>query len=195
MTIVELSLKIFFIITPFFVLSTFLSLTIDNSEKERRLIALKTVFAVFISCIVLFFAGQPIFSLFGITLDSFRVGTGALLFLSAVKLVNDKKADINPKDDDISVVPLAVPITVGPATTGTILVMGAEMKSVADRLDGVLSIAIAVFLLAVILYLSGSIERILKKKGVSILSKLTGLIVAAISAQMVLTGVKGFILQ
>lgn len=193
MHIVELSLKIFFIITPFFVLSTFLSLTIDCTESERRKTALKTVFAVLISCIVLFFAGQLIFDLFGITLDSFRVGTGALLFLSAVKLVNDKTTEMKPRDDDISVVPLAIPITVGPATTGTILVMGAEMNTASEKVHGILSIVIAVFFLTIILYLSGSMERLLKKKGVSILSKLTGLIVAAISAQMILTGVKGFL--
>ena len=79
-----LFVKFFFLLTPPFVMSAFLSVTKDNSIKERNYLALWiTLWILIISGILLFFGGF-IFKIFGITLDAFRVGTGALLFLTSV---------------------------------------------------------------------------------------------------------------
>jgi len=191
---ITIYIKIFFVLTPFFVFSTFLSLTNHFEEKEKKLIAFKVTLSVMIISMVLYFIGNQIFAVFGITLNSFRIGTGALLFLSAVSLIQDKKQDNDENlRRDIAVVPLAIPITVGPATTGALLVMGVETHGFWQNLVGMLAVFFAVFCVGVILYLSGRIERILKKQGVNILSKLTGLILAAISAQLIMIGIQGFI--
>ncbi|MBN1500385.1 MAG: MarC family protein [Spirochaetes bacterium] len=185
-------LKIFFILTPFFILSSFLSMTAAWSVSERRKLALKVSFAVLVIVIILFFVGQQIFSLFGITINSFKAGTGALLFLSAVSLIRGD-AETGPSDEnDISVVPLAIPIAVGPATTGAILVMGVELSDVQSRVAGVCALVSAVFSICILLYSSVIIEKFVKKRGLNILSKITGLILAAISAQMIMSGIKGF---
>ncbi|NJK98056.1 MAG: MarC family protein [Bacteroidales bacterium] len=180
--------------TPFFVLSTFLSLTNSFSENEKKKTAVKVTIAVMIISIVLYFAGNQIFEVFGITLNSFRIGTGALLFLSAVNLIQDKGQETDkPQRHDVAVVPLAIPVTVGPATTGTLLVMGVETQGFLQNLLGILAVCLAVITVGILLYLSGRIEKMLKKQGLSILSKLTGLILAAISAQMIMMGVLGFL--
>lgn len=187
-------LKFFFLLTPFFVLSTFLAMTSDMREKSRKLVALKVTFAVIIVCLILLLIGKELFTLFGITLNSFRIGTGALLFLSAKKLVDGiDTSKIEKRHDDISVVPLAIPITVGPATTGALLVMGFELKTFADKLIGFSALTAAIVSVGAILYLAALIERVIKKQGINILSKVTGLILAALSAQMIMTGVQGFI--
>jgi len=85
--LVSIWIKLFFLLTPFFVLSIFLSLTQDLSSGQRRRSALWLTIDVVIICLVLYFLGNAIFSVFGITLDAFRIGAGALLFLSAVDLV------------------------------------------------------------------------------------------------------------
>src|SRR5450759_2251996 len=107
-------IKFFFVFTPFFALSMFLSLTEGYNEHRRRRLALGVSGAVAGLCLLLFFAGNQLFSLFGITLNSFRIGAGALLFLSAVSLVQGytTTAGANPHDT-IAVVPLAIPIIVG----------------------------------------------------------------------------------
>ena len=191
-------LKFFFLLTPFFVLSMFLSMTRDETDADRRKLAVRIAFAAFIVCTVLFFFGNYLFRAFDITLDAFRIGGGALLFLSAVTLVNGAaetaKIHRNEEDSDIAVVPLAIPVTVGPATTGALLIMGAEAhSSTALQLTKFASLCAALFLLGVILYAGIFIERIIKRRGIVILSKLTGLILSALAAQMIFTGIRNFL--
>ena len=187
-------IKLSFVFTPFFALSMFLSMTEGYSESRRRRLALAVSGAVAVLCLVLFFAGNQLFSLFGITLNSFRIGAGALLFLSAVGMVQGNTATFGAtRDGNIAVVPLAMPIIVGPATTGILLVLGAELDSVTAKGLGSLAVLLAVAGLCVILLLSSVIQRLLGNRGIVILSKLTGLILAALAAQMIMTGVQGFL--
>ena len=94
----------------------------------------------------------------------------------------------------ISVVPLAIPITVGPGTTGALLVMGAEIQQSWQIFAGCAALAAAVLSVGVLLVCASSIEHVVGKKGITILSKLTGLFVAALAAQIVFTGVRNFLL-
>lgn len=189
-------IKFFFIMTPFFVTTIFLSMTKGSSEKDQKHLALKVTMAIAISCLVVLYFGKYIFDLFGITLDAFRIGAGVLLFLTAVDLV---QKDINSQptcDGDISkhaVVPLAIPVTVGPGTVGALMVMGAEMKSVVDVGLGSLSLLCAIASVGIMLYLSSKIEKVIGTSGLIVLSKVTGLILAALSAQIVFTGIKNFL--
>ena len=86
-------LKFFFLMTPFFVLSMYLSMTQDWETKQKRKLALNVGASAFIVCTILLFFGRYIFSAFGITLDAFRIGGGALLFLTSVGLVNSNVTD------------------------------------------------------------------------------------------------------
>jgi len=187
-------LKFFFLFTPFFALSMFLSMTGDYTEKRRRRLALMTSAAVAALCIGLLFLGNQLFSVFGITLNAFRIGVGTLLFLSAIGLVQGRKTSTDANEEaDIAVVPLAMPVIVGPATTGTLLVLGAGMKDMGERLVGSLALLFAVVCLGVMLLLATAIERGIGHRGLNILSKLTGIILAALAAQMIMDGVLGFL--
>ncbi|OPY85869.1 MAG: hypothetical protein A4E65_00038 [Syntrophorhabdus sp. PtaU1.Bin153] len=186
-------LKFFFLFTPFFALSMFLSMTKGYTEIQRRRLTLRISSAVGVSCLMLFLFGNVIFSLFGITLDSFRVGAGALLFLSAVALVQANPATSKPSlEEDIAVVPLAMPIIVGPATIGTLLVLGAEITDPVRKSIGCLALLLAVISVGTILILASSFERAVGKRGLNVLSKVSGLILAALAAQMILLGVQHF---
>ncbi len=186
--------KFFFILTPFFVMSLFLVMTKDMGPVAKRNLALRVTGAVILACLVIYFFGNFIFSVFGITIDAFRVGAGAILFLSAVDLVRGSEEG-KMKDDngDIAVVPLAIPVTVGPGTTGVLLVMGAETTDIHTRLIGYGALLTAIFCVMVLLLLATPIERLIGQRGISILSKLTGLVLSAIAAQMVFTGIKNFL--
>lgn len=189
-------IKFFFIMTPFFVTTIFLSMTKGSNENDQKRLALKVTLAIAISCLIVLYFGKYIFDLFGITLDAFRIGAGALLFLTAVDLV---QKDVNSKpscDADITkhaVVPLAIPVTVGPGTVGALMVMGAEMKSVIDVGLGSLSLLCAIASVGIMLYLSSKIERLIGTSGLIVLSKVTGLILSALAAQIIFTGIKSFL--
>jgi multiple antibiotic resistance protein len=191
---VNVWLKFFFIFTPFFALSMFLSMTGDYTEGRRRKLAIRISVAVAALCIGLLFLGNQIFALFGITLNAFRIGVGTLLFLSAVSLVQGRKSPAdNDQEADIAVVPLAMPVIVGPATTGTLLVMGAGLGNVTEKVVGCLALLFAVACVGVMLLLGTAIERGVGHRGLNILSKLTGIILAALAAQMIMDGILGFI--
>lgn len=187
-------IKFFFLLTPFFLLSTFLAMTRDFDSARKKKIALKATLSIIIVCIILFLIGNQIFMVFGITLNSFRIGTGILLFFSAYTMVQGPKFE-QPRHgtEDFAVVPLAIPMAVGPATTGALLVMGGELGGWIDRVVGIVALLLAVVSVGAFLYLSGYVERLVKREGLSILSKITGLILAALAAQMVMIGMLGFL--
>ena len=181
--------------TPFFVLSSFIALTNELSSQEVRRTAAKVTIAVLISCFCVFFFGKYIFALFGITLDAFRIGAGTVLFLSGITMVNGRPTvDSTPETNDISVVPLALPITVGPGVIGVLMVMGAEPKSHLELLQFCAALAGAALSIGLILLSSGRLQHLLSKQSLAILQKMTGLFVTAIAAQIVFTGIRGFLL-
>ena len=120
-------IKLFALLTPPAALSAFLSGTQTYGGRRKRRTALRTGTAVFIVGTVLYFFGESLFSVFGFTLDAFRIGAGALLFLTSVALMGEQRESHTPDspDEDISVVPLAIPICMGPASIGTLMVLGA----------------------------------------------------------------------
>ena len=189
-------LKMFFIMTPFFVLSVFLTVTHDATAKEKKSLAIKVTISVVIMSLILLFFGKHIFAVFGITLDAFRIGAGALLFLSAVELIKGNKDTGKVADKDISqlaVVPLAIPVTIGPGTIGILLVMGATFDSTSSMIMGCLALISAVLVIGIMLYSSSIIESIIGKQGLLVISKITGLFLSALAAQIIFTGIKNFL--
>ena len=189
-------LKMFFIMTPFFVLSVFLTVTHDATASERKTLAIKVTTSVIIMSLILVFFGQHIFDIFGITLDAFRIGAGALLFLSAVDLIKGNKDSGKVGNKDISqlaVVPLAIPVTIGPGTIGILLVMGATFDNTSSMIMGSLALVCAVITIGLMLYSSSIIEKIIGKQGLLVISKITGLFLAALAAQIIFTGIKNFL--
>jgi multiple antibiotic resistance protein len=185
-------IKFFFLLTPFFALSIFISLTAKKSPGEKKSLALRITLAVCVIAFVLFIFGEDIFWIFGITIDSFRIGAGALLFLTAISL-SQGKSEALPQEEDIAIVPLAMPIIAGPATVGTIMIISAEVTDFSQRMLSLVALFAAVLCVGLILYLSSFFERMLKRNGINILSKITGLIIAAIASQLIFTGIRNFL--
>ncbi len=169
-------------------------MTEDMDIHAQRKMAMRTALAVLVISLTLYYAGNPIFSTLGITLDGFRVGAGSLLFLSAVSLVSGKRSAPEAEEDsDPAVVPLAIPITVGPATIGTLLILGASMKDSGNHLFGAAALVAASFTVGLLLFSGAAVKRIIGRMGLSVLTKITGLVLSAMAAQIVFTGVKNFL--
>lgn len=187
--------KFFFILTPFFIIAVFLAMTENETVVVRHALAVRITIAVVIISLILFFAGMTIFTTLGITVDAFRIGAGALLFLSGVSLVNGKLELPAAKRSimDLAVVPLAIPVTLGPGSVGALVVMSTETTSLTARLLTALAIVAASLAVGVLLYLSAEIKRLIGRSGISMLSKLTGLILAALSSHMMFTGIAAYL--
>jgi len=193
-TFINFYLKIFFILTPFFVLSAFISLTKDFDDSEKKQTAIKVTVGVLASSFTFFLFGRYIFELFGITLDAFRIGAGTILFLSALSMLSESSETKSPENSrDIAIVPLAIPMAVGPGVIGMLLVTGAEAETLIDKCIISIAILCAVLSVGLILYLSSSVKRLIGKQGLIIMPKITGLFVSAIAAQIIFTGIQNFL--
>ncbi|MBS3803801.1 MAG: MarC family protein [Oleiphilaceae bacterium] len=197
-TYLSSSIRFLFLLAPFFVVTMFLALTRGQAASEKNRIIRRACTAALILGVVLFFVGPMLFSVIGITLNSFRIGAGALLFLTAISLVtsgarNSATSLPMAERDDIAVVPLAIPMMIGPATIGAIMVYGAELKTFSSVTGGLLGLVTALLAMAALLYLSGYLERVMGETGLNIMSKISGLVLSAMAAEIVLTGIAGFI--
>ena len=189
---IAFGLKFFFLFTPFFALSMFLAMTADRSPAERRALAHRVALATVVISGALLFFGPFIFDLFGITVDAFRIGAGILLLLTAISLMNPKVISAT-REEDISVVPLAMPVIVRPASCGALMVSSADLATFSEKLVAMAALVTALGCIWIILLLGTWIEKRLGARGLSILMRLTALVLAALSAQMIMAGVVGFL--
>ena len=202
--LIGLIVRLFLLLTPFFVLSVFVATCDEMESGARHRLAVRTGFAVICATVILYLFGKVIFECLGISLNAFQIGAGLVLMLNGIDMVRSSLPKKRQLDDngDPAVVPLAIPTTVGPGTIGTLLVMGASAASRAHELGSSRWLMLLVELAAIIiagtgvglmLYYSENINRLLKDKGVRILSKLTGMYIVALAAQIIFDGVRGFL--
>ncbi|HEY7866767.1 MAG TPA: MarC family protein [Psychromonas sp.] len=193
-----LYLKMFFMMTPFFVLSVFLSLSKKLSKPEKTRVIFRSSIAVTVASLTFLLFGKYIFSLFGITLDAFKIGAGTVLFLSALEMIKgggEIPETAIKKGSDFAIVPLAIPSAIGPGLIGVLMVIGAEMSGLLGITLVILSLLAAVISLAGILLLSNKLQHLIGEQGLEIIPKITGLFVSAIGAQIIFSGIQGFLLQ
>lgn len=188
------SIKLYALMTPPAVLSAFLGNTRTDPPAKKKFIALKCSAAIFIIGSVLYVWGAQIFEIFGFTLDAFRIGSGVLLMLTAIDLMRDDvNTDQHAFHGDISIVPLAIPLGMGPASIGAVMVMGAQAHTNLEIVSGVFALFLAALGMFLLLYSANLVGRVLHATGIAVLAKLTGLILAAIAAQVVFTGAVSFL--
>lgn len=189
---ISMYIKMFFLLAPFFCMSIFLKMSEEMSPQARRRAALRASFSTLTAIAVCFFFGKPLFNLLGITLAAFQIGAGTTLFLTSVMLVLGLRAQPVSSDEDFSIVPLSLPIIVGPGTIGTLMVWAAEAPSFQEQLKGFVPIFCGGLTMALFLLLAERIQKLLGNKTITVLTKLTSLILTAIAAQIVFTGIHNF---
>ena len=193
---IGLVIRLFVLLSPFCTLSLFLGCSGDMDEREQRNFGIRIALAIWIICVLFYLFGQTIFGFLGITLDAFRIGAGVVLFLNGLDLVRGSgipKAKMCAGEGDMAVVPMAIPYTVGPATIGVLLLMGANVHSMRQRVIEILAITVVGVLMALLLVFARKLELILKEKGLSILGKLTGMYLLALAAQLIVDGAQGML--
>jgi multiple antibiotic resistance protein len=171
------------IVNPIGVIPFFIHFTQGFSREERR----RTIRIASISaCAVIAvsaLAGLKIIEFFGISLASFQVGGGLLLLMSALQMLNAQPAGSN-----IAIVPLTIPLLTGPATISAMVIYAEKTRHWWEL--GVLVLYGVVIGLAVwaAFSLSGRIARVLGKTGISVMTRLMGLILAALSVEVMSDG-------
>ncbi len=193
---------LFVIIDPVGLLPVFIALTPGMSSARRRGIAIRACFVGF--CILSLFAffGEAVLGFIGISMPAFRIAGGALLFLTALDMLFDRRAqrredqaqdaDEYDPSSDPSVFPMAIPLIAGPGSIATVILLSSQNPGIQSTFL-VLGVAFAVIVAAVLLFMAGSLlERALGKVGINVVTRLLGMLLAALSIQFILDGLKAF---
>ncbi len=194
-------LSLLVILDPVGIVPMFLAVTSGRAETERRRIA-RTAVLVAGGVLLLFaFLGEFLLGKLGITLDAFRVAGGILLFMIAVGMVfaqnlrdtSEERAEAAHRDD-VAVFPLAIPIIAGPGTLTTLMILVGESRGVEGGGAIVAVTAAAVLALCwLAMRLSDGISRLLGRTGVNVVTRVLGVLLAALAVQYVADGVRALL--
>ena len=176
----------------------FVAITQGMSQKMRRSIALR---AVAVGGVVLFlFAvfGESVLSFVGISMPAFRIAGGILLFLTALEMLfnrRTKRREDQSEDDaadDPSVFPLAIPLIAGPgAITWVILITNNHPGWIG--IGEVTAVMAAVLILVYLMFSIGTLlEQLLGKIGINVITRILGMLLAALAVQFVMEGIAAF---
>ena len=172
----------------------------DTTKKEFHVIASKNSRAVVVAMIIIFLSGVYIFDFFGIRPDGLRVFGGIILLLMGFNMVqgHDKKVNHRASEqtaaqlrNDISMVPLAIPIIVGPGLATTLINMSISNTGWESYVSVISAIIICSIANYIILRRMPFIKKRLGVNGLKVFNRLMGLIVGSLAAQMLLNGMFG----
>ena len=193
---------LFVIIDPIGLAPLFVALTQGMTAKQRRAIAVRSCL-VAIGILLLFaLAGEGILGFIGISMPAFRVAGGVLLFLTALDMLFERRQkrredtaeeeEETEPDHDPSVFPLAVPLIAGPGAIATIILLVGQTDS-ALGFVAMFSVLLAVMAITFGLFMASSlIERFLSKTAINVVTRLLGMLLAALSVQFILDGLRSF---
>jgi multiple antibiotic resistance protein len=187
------------IVNPIGVVPFFIHFTQNLTPQQRRRTIRVSAFTAFIVIAVSALAGLKIIEFFGISLASFQVGGGTLLLISAIQMLNAQPAEGRKEDvsegeskvdagSSIAVVPLTIPLLTGPATISTMVIYAEKTRDwwqLAVLVGYGVVVAVATF---VVFSASGRIARALGQTGINIMTRLMGLILAALAVELLADG-------
>ena len=177
----------------------FASLTSGATAVHRRAMAVRSVLVA--SGILLFFGllGEDLLDALGISLSAFRIAGGIMLFLIAIDMVCEKRTErrehraqeVSAREpEDISVFPMAIPMIAGPGSIASIMLLTARSEGTAETLIvfGAMFLTLALTLLS--LLLAGPLMRLLGHRMEAMITRILGVILAALAAQFVIDGIE-----
>ncbi len=187
------------IVNPIGVVPFFIHFTQSFDGRQRRRTIRIAAFTVFLVIAVSALAGLKIIEFFGISLASFQVGGGCLLLISSISMLNAQPAESKPTDQrdgqekldagaSIAVVPLAIPLLTGPATISTVVIYAEKTRFLWQLGLMVAYGAVIALVTWAVLSASGRIGRALGRTGINVMTRLMGLILAAMAVELLADG-------
>ncbi|ATU91795.1 MarC family protein [Phyllobacterium zundukense] len=181
----------------------FLALTRGMNRKERSQVGLRASLIAFIVLTVFAVAGAQILALFGITLGAFRIAGGLLLFWIAFEMIFERRNERKEKSAEVAITkdhirniaafPLAIPLIAGPGAISATILLAGTLSDATSRLALIGIILICIATSYVVFLLAERVDRFLGETGRSILTRLLGVILAALAVQFVADGIKTLI--
>ncbi len=187
------------IVNPIGVVPFFIHFTQNFTSAQRRQTIRVASFTAFVVIALSAVAGLKIIEFFGITLASFQVGGGTLLLISSLAMLNAQPAESKPSDvsdgqekldagASIAVVPLTIPLLTGPATISTMVIYAEKTRHLWE-LAVLVGYGVVIGLITYIVFTaSGRIARVLGRTGINVMTRLMGLMLAAMAVELLADG-------
>ena len=178
----------------------FASLTRGSTPAHRRAMALRA--ALIAWAILMFFAllGRPMLQALGISLASFRIAGGVMLFMIALDMVFERRTqrrenransiEGTPEAEDISVFPMAIPMIAGPGSIASVMLLTARSEGLVGTLVVLGALGCILLLTLAALLAAGPLMRLIGEKLEAMITRILGVILAALAAQFVIDGLK-----
>ncbi|GAA6153779.1 MarC family protein [Pseudoteredinibacter isoporae] len=193
----------FAIMNPFVNLPIFLVMTDGLERSRQRKLAFKIVCYSALMCMVILATGQAILSFFGVSIDDFRVAGGVVLASIAWSMLHGEQSashhgSASEKEEmsNLSLMafyPMTFPMIVGPGTIATIIIYVAHAKTYVQSLEVAAVLLVILSLLLLVFYNASSIGKVLSQSVRLIMNRLMGMILLAISVEMVFSGAKALL--
>jgi len=190
---------LFFVVDPLGLIPVFLLYLSGYRESKRKLIIFKSILISIAVSVFFILLGKYLLRFLGISSGSFLIAGGILLFIISMEMLlgqasRVKMQDIceqeQPEEDrDISVFPLAIPMLCGPGNIAALVMFSAQAEGDIMKITIIMTLSVAVFIIAMLaMFFSLYIGNVLGRTGISIIQKLMGLILSAMSVQFIVNG-------
>lgn len=176
-------------------------LTKGASPAQARSMALRATMIASIILLIFALFGQQLLSALHIELNSFRIAGGLMLFFIAFDMVFEKrtqrreeraeKVAATPEIEDVSVFPMAMPMLAGPGAIAAVMLLMNEAKDIVEMGQVLAALAAVLVITAAALVAAGPMIRLLGDKVEAVITRLLGVLLAALAAQYVIDGLKG----
>ncbi|MBY6152364.1 MarC family protein [Vannielia litorea] len=187
---------LFVVIDPLGLAPLFAALTHDETERRRRAIAIRAVAIGFSILLIFGLAGEAVLEFVGISMPAFRISGGLLLFLTALEMLFErrtKRREDQAEEDrpDPSIFPLATPLIAGPGAIASMILLSGSPNADWTTTLQVIGVMATVLTIVLILFLGGGLlSRLLGKTGINVATRLLGMLLAALSVQFVIDGLR-----
>lgn len=199
------AVTLFVVIDPIGLAPLFVALTAGRSRAERRRIALSAL-SVAAGVLTLFgAAGETLITAIGVGLPAFRISGGMMLFLIAVEMLFERRneqrektateaqgGDADRSTSDPTVFPLATPLLAGPGAMAAMILLTARAETPMETAAVYLCLAVVLVICLALFLMAPLIERALGPTGVKLVTRLLGVLLAALAVQFVLDGLADF---
>ena len=189
------------VVNPLACVPFFIHFTQGFNKAQRQRTSLVSSFTTFVVIAISALLGLQILAFFGISLASFQVGGGMLLLSSALSMLNAQPAEARANADEvhdaearatvgasIAVVPLAIPLLTGPATMSTVVIYADKAKTLL-QLGSLVGYGVVIAMATALCFaMAAPIARVMGKTGINVMTRLMGLILAALAVEVMADG-------
>lgn len=196
-TFIAAFISLFVIIDPIGLAPIFGSLTQDTPVAHQRKMALLGSFIGLIILVLFAVGGESFLRALGISMDALKIAGGIMLFIMALEMVFEKRGErkqeaadkIDEYFDDVSVFPVAMPLVAGPGAITTIMLLMAHETGNIEGQAAVLAALLVVMLITLLVFfMAGKVMKLMGPSVSAILTRLLGMILAALAAQFIIDG-------